>query len=91
MVLFTVANVACASFARLADWLYGCSHDRTTFPITLRSDPGSPAETYIVCLQCGRHLDYNWTAMHLTTRADRAREQGLAPLRAFGGTKKVSQ
>jgi len=41
-----------------ADWLYGCSHSKTTFPITLQ------AETYIVCLERGSRLAYDWTAMH---------------------------
>ena len=57
------------AFSIVADWLYGCSHRRTTFPITLRPDPDKNGqqsmrtETYIVCLQCGRHLAYDWTAM----------------------------
>ncbi|WP_321475067.1 hypothetical protein [uncultured Paludibaculum sp.] len=56
----------------LAEWLFGCSHRRTTFPITLPTgERGSGAEegkteTYVVCLECGRHIAYDWTKMHLT-------------------------
>jgi hypothetical protein len=47
------------------DWLYGCAHRRTSFPITLRAGVGvgGQLETYIVCLACGRRLAYDWTAM----------------------------
>jgi DNA-directed RNA polymerase subunit RPC12/RpoP len=44
---------------RVADWLYGCTHRKTTFPMTLQSD------TYIVCLECGRHFAYDWTTMRI--------------------------
>lgn len=55
--------------AHLADRLFGCSHRRTNFPRTLRAganvdgQPSTQAETYIVCLECGRHFAYDWTAM----------------------------
>jgi len=69
-----------ARLAGLAGWLYGCSHRRTTFPITLRTNipvggqPGAQSETYVVCLECGRHFAYDWTTMRLTRhRAARAR------------------
>ena len=57
----------------LADWLYGCSHRKTTFPITLPGDIGlqrqqsGRPETYIVCVECGRHLAYDWTTMRTRT------------------------
>ena len=34
----------------MANLLCGCLHGKTTFPITLQ------ASTYVVCLECGRHL-----------------------------------
>lgn len=64
-------------FNIVADWLYGCAHRRTTFPITLLPDvdnngkQSKQAETYSVCLECGRHLAYDWTAMRLTSRGAR--------------------
>ena len=43
----------------LADWLRGCAHRKTTFPMTLQS------HTYIVCLECGRRFAYDWTTMRI--------------------------
>ena len=45
---------------------FGCSHGKTTFPITLRN-PESPLhdspKTYIVCLDCGKEIPYSWAEM----------------------------
>ncbi|HWB86973.1 MAG TPA: hypothetical protein VG675_22715 [Bryobacteraceae bacterium] len=46
-----------------------CAHRRTTFPITLaaagkESTGGSAAKkTYIVCLNCGKEIPYNWAGL----------------------------
>jgi hypothetical protein len=53
--------------------MFGCSHKRTTFPITLRSKISSGVApvgaarkaTYVVCLDCGREFDYNWKEMQM--------------------------
>jgi hypothetical protein len=51
--------------------LIGCSHRRTTFPITPARKSGfSPANgprhsTYVVCLDCGKEFCYNWTEMRI--------------------------
>jgi hypothetical protein len=52
--------------------MFGCSHKRTTFPITLRSplSPGAARKaTYVVCLDCGREFDYHWKAMQMDSAA----------------------
>ena len=54
----------------MANWLFGCSHRQTSFPITLRDGGGSrrhpkSTETYIVCLDCGRHFAYDWEHMRV--------------------------
>src|SRR2546423_1842809 len=51
--------------------LLGCSHKQTTFPLTeCRS---GIKRTYVVCLSCGRELDYRWYQMKLVgTAAPRA-------------------
>ena len=56
-------------FGRFADTLYGCAHRRTGFPMTVEQ-PDGRSETYVVCLECGRHLGYDWSTMRIT---------GLAP------------
>lgn len=35
------------------DTLFGCGHDRLTRPFTLKK------QTYMVCLDCGRHVYYS--------------------------------
>ena len=55
----------------LMDVLFGCSHRRTTFPITAKADPRSPrvqkARTYVVCLDCGKEFQYDWHAMQMVS------------------------
>lgn len=65
-----VMNKVHVCLVSLADCLYGCSH-RTSFPITLAAsvtkyEPQSRStETYIVCLECGRHFAYDWATMRV--------------------------
>jgi hypothetical protein len=67
----------------LADLLYGCAHRNTSFPITLpirgtlKEMQSTPSETYIVCLQCARHFDYDWSRMRIARRGDRFLPQAL--------------
>ena len=51
-------------------FLFGCSHRNTSFPITRRSGsrPGAPAQTYVVCLECGKELPYSWDEMRIVKR-----------------------
>lgn len=59
-------------FQSLLKSLFGCSHQRTTFPITPgRRHAGPPvlggnrAGTYVVCLDCGREFAYDWSEMRV--------------------------
>ncbi|HSL04759.1 MAG TPA: hypothetical protein VK901_14625 [Nitrospiraceae bacterium] len=61
--------------SNVANWLFGCAHKKTTFPVTARSkgpDPsgrdGAEFDTYVVCLDCGRHIPYNWTNIGVEVR-----------------------
>jgi len=54
------------------NFLFGCSHQRTTFPLTpTRKSNGAPIPgaarlgTYVTCLQCGKELAYNWDEMRV--------------------------
>jgi hypothetical protein len=56
--------------AKLFDVFFGCWHSRYSFPITVR--PGSRRSkvaavtgTYVVCLDCGRELPYDWHEMRI--------------------------
>ena len=46
----------------LLNAMFGCSHKRTTFPITRPQK-----STYIVCLECGQEFPYNWKEMRMDT------------------------
>lgn len=52
--------------------VFGCSHHRTTFPLTpVRKNGGFQAPgvvrhgTYVTCLDCGRELAYDWEEMRV--------------------------
>jgi hypothetical protein len=48
--------------------LFGCGHQRTTFPITPgRKSAISVARngTYVVCLDCGKEFAYDWKSMRV--------------------------
>ena len=49
--------------------LFGCTHDRTTFPLTPGRKPaGNGAHRhgmYVVCLDCGQEFRYNWAEMRI--------------------------
>src|SRR5690242_13781955 len=58
------------------DSLFGCAHQRTTFPITRgRKLLGAQAtaaanRTYVVCLDCGKEFAYDWKAMRVGDAVD---------------------
>ena len=56
--------------ARFVEILFGCRHGNCTFPMTLkagrRRGNASPAGAYVVCLDCGRELAYDWVNMRVT-------------------------
>jgi hypothetical protein len=47
----------------LLNYLFGCSHVRTTFPMRPKSSLENRQGTYIVCLDCGKEFEYNWKEM----------------------------
>jgi len=51
--------------ASIINALFGCSHKRTTFPIT-PNRRSTRKGTYVVCLDCGQEFDYNWKEMRMT-------------------------
>jgi hypothetical protein len=54
----------------LLNVFFGCSHKRTTFPITpLRGSQlaaDSRRGTYVACLDCGKELNYSWKDMRVS-------------------------
>ena len=60
--------------AKLLDAFFGCWHTHYSFPLTIR--PGvrrnraaSLTGTYVVCLDCGKELPYDWQEMRVITDA----------------------
>lgn len=65
-------------FSRLVDAVFGCWHTHYSFPITVR--PGSRrgrAGTYVVCLDCGKELSYDWHEMRVVSDRNRDRARSL--------------
>jgi len=55
--------------SRFLDSLFGCSHNHYGFPITVKKGRRSPAAlvtgTYVVCLDCGKEMAYDWKQMKI--------------------------
>jgi hypothetical protein len=54
--------------------IFGCSHRRTSFPLTPSRRSALPGSNfsgtkrtsmYVVCLDCGKEFDYNWKEMRV--------------------------
>jgi hypothetical protein len=56
----------------LVDVLFGCWHQKYSFPITTRrgerrSQAASLTGTYVVCLDCGKEFPYSWQEMKVVS------------------------
>ena len=70
-------------FSRILDAFFGCIHNRYSFPITVKKGRRSAAAavtgTYVVCLDCGKEMPYDWKQMKIVSvRAQRAPVTSLA-------------
>jgi len=58
-------------FSKMMDGLFGCWHSRYSFPMTARagvrrkSEAAARLGTYVVCLDCGKELAYDWQEMRV--------------------------
>ena len=75
--------------AKLLGALFGCWHRNYGFPITIKPRRGEACPerrgTYVVCLDCGQELAYDWNQMRVAEgrwpqlpRSAMSREQSLA-------------
>lgn len=46
-------------FDSFVEYIFGCSHKRTTFPMTARGG------MYVACLDCGKEFAYDWKSMQI--------------------------
>jgi hypothetical protein len=55
--------------SRILNALFGCMHSHISFPITIKKGPRSGAAfftgTYVVCLDCGKEMAYDWKQMKI--------------------------
>jgi hypothetical protein len=55
----------------LLNTLFGCAHQRTTFPLTpsrkssVFSASNHRSGAYVVCLDCGKEFAYDWKEMRV--------------------------
>jgi hypothetical protein len=64
--------------AKLFDAVFGCTHSHYSFPRTVhagkrRNAAASLTGTYVVCLDCGKEIAYDWNNMTVIDSASRAR------------------
>lgn len=64
--------------AKLFDAVFGCWHSHYSFPITTRrganrSKAAAQTGTYVVCLDCGKELPYDWKQMKVVDMSSATR------------------
>ena len=74
-------------FSRILDAFFGCTHGHMSFPITIkkgaRSRAAFPTGTYVVCLDCGKEMPYDWKQMKVVSaKIETATAASLAPKEA---------
>jgi hypothetical protein len=74
-------------FSRILDMLFGCTHNHYSFPITVKKGARSravfPTGTYVVCLDCGKEMSYDWKKMKIIhARTEHLAVASLAPKEA---------
>jgi len=66
--------------AKLFDSLFGCWHSHYSFPITVRRATQRNGAvlrmgTYVVCLDCGKELPYDWHEMRILDQPPEHRDR----------------
>jgi hypothetical protein len=69
--------------AKLFDVVFGCRHDRYSFPVTIRGRAHRPQAaaltgTYVACLECGKEFPYDWQEMKVITSTAEKRQYAAA-------------
>ncbi len=75
----------------LFEMVFGCSHQRCSFPITVRgklrrSAAASVTGTYVVCLDCGKEFPYDWNEMKMV-RSKPGSSPATSPITVAPGSK----
>ena len=69
-------------FSRLMETVFGCWHSHYSFPMTVRAgsrrnQAAARLGTYVVCLDCGKELAYDWQQMRVTNARPRGTSRSL--------------
>jgi hypothetical protein len=69
-------------FSRLMETIFGCWHSHYSFPMTVRAgsrrnQAAARLGTYVVCLDCGKELAYDWQQMRVTNARPRETSRSL--------------
>jgi hypothetical protein len=69
-------------FSRLMETMFGCWHSHYSFPMTVRAgsrrnQAAARPGTYVVCLDCGKELAYDWQQMRVTNARPRETSRSL--------------
>jgi hypothetical protein len=69
--------------------LFGCWHKNYTFPLTTKRGKRSPAAsltgTYVVCLDCGKELPYDWQEMKVIAANGDSSRALAKPVESYAG------
>lgn len=70
-------------FSSVLESFFGCWHSHYSFPITVKRGRRSAAArvtgTYVVCLDCGKEMPYDWQQMKIVgPQAERVPVASLA-------------
>ena len=63
----------------LFERLFKCRHHRLTRPITPVTPDVSNGRTYVVCLDCAKHFEYDWGQMKVGKVIPQPVEGGVLP------------
>jgi hypothetical protein len=73
----------------LLDVLFGCAHKNYSFPRSTRRGRRSPAAsmtgTYVVCLDCGKELPYDWNTMKVVSLSPEQSDRMGSALESYVG------
>jgi hypothetical protein len=66
--------------AKVFDAVFGCRHSQYSFPMTIRggrrnSTAAAATGTYVVCIECGKEMPYDWQSMKLVSGEEMAAGQ----------------
>ena len=69
---------------QIFDAVFGCWHSQYSFPITTvsrgtrRNSAAAVTGTYVVCLECGKEMPYDWQKMKVVSSTSKVTSRAAA-------------